>query len=78
LHRLNLLTIVDRATLAAYCQAWSRWVEAEANIQRFGAVIKTPKGLPLVNPYPGADGCSGGCSYRKTMHYAATACEGQC
>jgi len=51
LHRLNLLTIVDRAALAAYCQAWGRWVEAEANIQRFGAVIKTPKGLPLVNPY---------------------------
>lgn len=50
-HRLNLLTIVDRAALAAYCQAWGRWVEAEANIQRFGAVIKTPKGLPLVNPY---------------------------
>ena len=49
--RLNLLTIVDRAALAAYCQAWGRWVEAEANIQRFGAVIKTPKGLPLVNPY---------------------------
>ena len=48
---LNLLTIVDRAALAAYCQAWGRWVEAEANIQRFGAVIKTPKGLPLVNPY---------------------------
>ncbi len=51
LHRLNLLTIVDRAALAAYCQAWGRWVEAEAAIQRFGAVIKTPKGLPLVNPY---------------------------
>ena len=42
LHRLNLLTIVDRAALAAYCQAWGRWVEAEANIQRFGGVIKTP------------------------------------
>jgi len=49
--RLKLLTIVDRAALAAYCQAWGRWVEAENNIQRFGAVIKTPKGLPLVNPY---------------------------
>jgi P27 family predicted phage terminase small subunit len=48
--RLNLLTIIDRAALAAYCQAWGRWVEAEDNIQRFGAVIETSKGLPLVNP----------------------------
>lgn len=52
LHRLNLLTIVDRAALAAYCpRAWGRWVEAEEHIQRFGAVIKTLKGLSLVNPF---------------------------
>lgn len=31
---LNLLTEVDRAALAAYCQAWARWVYAEERIAR--------------------------------------------
>lgn len=49
---LGLLTSVDRAALAAYCAAYSRWVKAEESIQRFGAVIKSPKsGFPIQNPY---------------------------
>jgi len=50
----GLLTTVDRAALAAYCAAWSRWVDAELNIQKFGTVIKSPKsGFPIQNPYVG-------------------------
>lgn len=50
----GLLTTVDRAALAAYCAAWSRWVDAETNIQKFGTVIKSPKsGFPIQNPYVG-------------------------
>jgi P27 family predicted phage terminase small subunit len=50
----GLLTTVDRAALAAYCSAWSRWVNAEESIQKFGAVIKSPKsGFPIQNPYVG-------------------------
>jgi P27 family predicted phage terminase small subunit len=50
----GLLTSVDRAALAAYCSAWSRWVQAEENIQKFGTVIKSPKsGFPIQNPYVG-------------------------
>lgn len=54
LSRLGLLTSVDRAALAAYCAAWSRWITAEENVQKFGAVIKSPKsGYPVQNPYVG-------------------------
>jgi P27 family predicted phage terminase small subunit len=50
----GLLTTVDRAALAAYCSAWSRWVTAEEAIQKFGMVIKSPKsGFPIQNPYVG-------------------------
>lgn len=50
----NLLTIVDRAALAAYCAAYSRWANAEENLQKFGSVIKSPKsGFPIANPYVG-------------------------
>jgi P27 family predicted phage terminase small subunit len=50
----GLLTSADRAALSAYCAAWSRWLNAELSIQKFGAVIKSPKsGFPIQNPYVG-------------------------
>lgn len=49
---IGLLTSVDRAALAAYCSAYSRWIAAEESIQKFGTVIKSPKsGYPVQNPY---------------------------
>jgi P27 family predicted phage terminase small subunit len=51
---LGLLTELDRAALAGYCASWSRWVDAEENVQKFGTVIKSPKsGFPIQNPYVG-------------------------
>ena len=51
---IGLLTSVDRAALAAYCSSYSRWASAEKQIQKFGAVIKSPKsGFPIANPYVG-------------------------
>jgi P27 family predicted phage terminase small subunit len=51
---IGLLTSVDRAALAAYCAAWSRWVVAETKLAKFGSVIKSPKsGFPIQNPYVG-------------------------
>lgn len=47
----NLLTQVDQTALAAYCQTYSRWLDAEKQLRKFGAVIKSPTGFPLLNPY---------------------------
>jgi P27 family predicted phage terminase small subunit len=51
LHEAGLLTTVDRAALAAYCQAWGRWVEAEEKLQDTPAMIKTPSGYVQQNPW---------------------------
>ena len=47
----NLLTEVDRTALAAYCQAYGRWVDAERKLRQTGPVIKSPSGYPILNPY---------------------------
>ena len=50
---LGLLTDVDRAALAAYCQAWARWIEAEEAIREHGMVVETDKGNLIQSPYVG-------------------------
>jgi P27 family predicted phage terminase small subunit len=45
---------VDQGTLdalAAYCQAWSRWTAAEAQVNTLGAVVKSAAGFAVANPY---------------------------
>ena len=41
----------DTTTLAAYCAAYGRWVDAEQKINEFGVVIKTKSGNAQTNPY---------------------------
>jgi len=49
---MGLLTLADRSALAAYCVAYSRWVEAEGQVARFGTIVKSPhKGFPMKSPY---------------------------
>jgi P27 family predicted phage terminase small subunit len=48
---LGLVSELDRAALATYCQAWGRWVEAEEALRQYGVVIKSPSGFPIQSPF---------------------------
>jgi P27 family predicted phage terminase small subunit len=51
LHRLGLLTEIDTAVLALYCQAYGRWIEAEEELEKTGLVIVTTNGNLVHSPY---------------------------
>ncbi|MEG2198100.1 MAG: phage terminase small subunit P27 family [Cellulosilyticaceae bacterium] len=44
LEQLGVLTEVDMAAFAGYCQAYARWKEAEEFITKHGTIVKTPSG----------------------------------
>lgn len=63
LAEMKLLTAVDRAALAAYCQCWARWVEIELELQaidpetnmpKHELIGSTDKGYDFANPLLGA------------------------
>ena len=42
----------DGTALAAYCTVYSRWVHAEAQVRKFGTIVKSPdKSFPMTSPY---------------------------
>jgi len=49
LRRLGLLTVLDRALLATYCQTWARWLEANELVEREGLTVARLKGA---KPHP--------------------------
>ena len=52
LKEMKLLTRADRTALLAYCTVYARWVEAEAQVRKYGAIVKSPnKGFPMKSPY---------------------------
>lgn len=61
LAQMGVLTLIDGGALALYCQAWSRWVQAEQAIAKMaardqmtgGLMIKTANGNPIQNPLVG-------------------------
>ena len=61
LYNIGLLSNVDRAALAAYCQAYARWSQAEQAISKMGErdlltgglMIKTTNGNAIQNPLVG-------------------------
>jgi P27 family predicted phage terminase small subunit len=50
LERLGLLTLVDRAALAAYCQSWARLRQAEEILNERGFTMTTDKGNEIQRP----------------------------
>ena len=53
LQQAGMLTIFDRAALAAYCQAYGRWVEAEERLRETPVLFKTPAGYVQQSPWLG-------------------------
>lgn len=51
LEAMGLLTKVDRAALALYCQAWARWVKAVGQIEAHGEVVETGNGSVKLSPW---------------------------
>jgi len=49
----GLLTNIDKACLAAYCQSYGRWVEAELELKDSTLTIKTIHGNVIQNPLIG-------------------------
>lgn len=48
---LGMLSALDRSALAAYCQTYGRWVEAERKLAETPALIKLPSGYVQQNPW---------------------------
>lgn len=44
LESMGLLTEMDMAAFAGYCQAYARWKEAEEFISQHGSMVRTPNG----------------------------------
>jgi P27 family predicted phage terminase small subunit len=51
LYDMGVLTLVDRAALAAYCQAYARWVEAEEKLKETPVMLRTPSGYVQQSPW---------------------------
>lgn len=44
MEEIGILTEVDMAAFASYCQAYARWKEAEEFITQHGTIVRTPSG----------------------------------
>ena len=51
LNAMGLLSDLDISALAAYCVAYSTWVDALAQIKKTGALVRSPNGFPMPSPY---------------------------
>ena len=47
----GILTEVDTEALVLYCEAYARWRAAQAQIDKYGLVVKSRNGFPTQSPY---------------------------
>lgn len=50
LDAVGLLTVVDRAALAAYCEAWETWIDATRQVREEGMVLVSATGYAYPHP----------------------------
>ena len=50
LSALGLLTQLDRAAFAGYCQSWARFLESEETLNKEGPLVISAKGAVSVHP----------------------------
>lgn len=53
LNQIGVLTEVDMAAFAAYCQSYARWKEAQEHIDAEGSTFETEKGYQQQTPWVG-------------------------
>lgn len=51
LEAAGVLTVIDAAALALYCEAFARWRAAMDHLRINGLVVTTPSGYPVQSPY---------------------------
>lgn len=51
LNRMGILTEIDRAAFAAYCQSYARWRQAQERVSAEGATYETENGMRRPNPW---------------------------
>jgi P27 family predicted phage terminase small subunit len=51
LHAMGVLTLIDRAALAAYAQCFARWVEAEEQLETTPPMLRTASGRVQPSPW---------------------------
>jgi P27 family predicted phage terminase small subunit len=51
LEQLGTLATADRAAITLYCQTWATNQQVAKHVNKFGAVIKWPNGVPGQSPW---------------------------
>jgi P27 family predicted phage terminase small subunit len=48
---VGLISKLDRAVIASYCQTWARWIDCERMLESTGLIVESPNGYPMYSPY---------------------------